>query len=110
MPTQTLPAAFSELSDDEFIELRLEALGFIFHGTIPDEPPKAKKPSAKSNTNLLHFAKCSKLEKIGPQELRYWFRTISAAKSHLDTHVGPGHWKWCKVCVRDVTQKILDEN
>ena len=109
MPTQTLPAALTVLTEDEFVELRLEALGFIYHGALPDEP-STKKPSAKSNTNLLHFAKCAKLEKIGAQESRYWFRTIKAAKTHLDSRVGPGHWKWCKVCVRDVTQKILDEN
>ena len=31
------------------------------------------------------------------------------AKEHLDTAIGTERWKWCKVCEREVTQRILNE-
>ncbi len=93
-------------SDDDLAETRLEALGFLFHGHLPQ--PDAKRP-ARTATNTLHFARCAKLEKIGDTESKVWFRTIGAAKTYLDAQVGAGRWKWCKVCEREITQKILNE-
>ena len=92
---------------EDLDEARLEAIGYIFHGTIP--APDAKRLAAKSNTNVLHFARCGKLDKVPNAEDKVWFRTISIAKAHLDTVVGDGRWKWCKLCVKDVTQKIINE-
>jgi hypothetical protein len=92
---------------DDWVETRLEALGFIFHGTIAQ--PETKRGAAKAGTNLLHFARCPKLDKVGDSESRIWFRTISIAKQHLDEAVGTNRWKWCKICEREITQKILNE-
>ena len=50
-------------SPEEFSETRLEAIGFIFHGTIADANGKAH--AGRSPSNLLHFARCAKLEKVG---------------------------------------------
>ena len=36
-------------------------------------------------------------------------RTIAIAKQHLDETVGASRWKWCKLCEREITQKILNE-
>ena len=94
-------------STEDLGEARLEAIGFIFHGNIP--APEAKRPAAKANSNVLHFARCPKLDKAPAAEAKVWFRTIGIAKQHLDSIVGDGHWKWCKVCVKDVTQKIINE-
>ena len=69
----------------------------------------AKKTAAKAGTNLLHFARCAKLEKAGDSEAKIWFRTIGIAKQHLDETIGADKWKWCKVCEREITQKILNE-
>ena len=101
-------AAFRTLSTpDDVEEARLEAVGYVFHGVIPVEG--AKKAAAKATTNLLHFARCAKLDKAGDAEAKLWFRTIGIAKEHLDEKVGSDRWKWCKVCEREITQKILNE-
>ena len=50
-----------------------------------------------------------KLEKVGDGENKIWFRSIRPAQQHLDEVVGKRHWKWCKVCEREITQRILDE-
>ncbi len=92
---------------EDLDEARLEAVGFIFHGTIP--VPDAKRAAIKANSNVLHFARCQKLDKVPAAEAKVWFRTIGIAKQHLDSVVGDGHWKWCKICVKDVTQKIINE-
>ncbi len=65
--------------------------------------------AVKAGTNLLHFARCAKLEKASDEEAKIWFKTIAIAKTHLDEAVGPNRWKWCKVCEREITQKILNE-
>lgn len=87
-------------------ETRLEAIGYVFHGVMADP---ATKKAPKAGTNLLHFARCAKLEKAGETESKIWFRTIGIAKQHLDEAVGSARWKWCKVCEREITQKILNE-
>jgi len=94
-------------SHDDLDEMRLGAVGYVFHGNLPVEG--AKKTAAKAGTNLLHFARCAKLEKAGETEAKIWFRTIGIAKQHLDEKVGTDRWKWCKVCEREITQKILNE-
>ncbi len=91
---------------DELDETRLEAIGFVFHGTIPEA---GSKKAVKAGTNLLHFARCAKLEKAGETEAKIWFRTIGVAKQHLDENVGANRWKWCKICEREITQKIINE-
>jgi hypothetical protein len=92
---------------DDLAETRLEATGFVFHGHLPG--PDGKRPRARAGVNLLHFARCAKLDRAGGNEAKFWFRTIRVAKAHLDEHVGPDHWKWCKLCEREITQKILNE-
>ena len=94
-------------SAEDLAETRLEAIGYVFHGTIPVEG--AKKPAVRAGTNLLHFARCAKLDRTLDSEAKLWFRTIGIAKGHLDDAVGPARWKWCKVCEREITQKILNE-
>jgi hypothetical protein len=107
MPIQDQTGVRPLETDDDWVETRLEALGFIFHGTIP--LPESKRVAARVGTNLLHFARCPKLDKAGDTEARIWFRTINIAKQHLDDTVGANRWKWCKVCEREITQKILNE-
>jgi hypothetical protein len=92
---------------DELAETRLEAIGFVFHGLVPAEG--AKRPAVRAGTNLLHFARCAKLERVVDSEAKIWFRNIRIAKTHLDTAVGDKRWKWCKICEREITQKILNE-
>ena len=94
-------------TEDDFAETRLEAIGFVFHGTVLVEG--AKRTAVRAGTNLLHFAKCAKLERIAESEAKIWFRTITIAKSHLDGAIGLDRWKWCKICEREITQKILNE-
>ena len=102
------PVALRTLdTPDELDEMRLGAVGYVFHGILHVEG--AKKVAAKAGTNLLHFARCAKLEKAGEAEAKIWFRTIVIAKEHLDQKVGTDRWKWCKVCEREITQKILNE-
>jgi len=69
----------------------------------------AKRPAVKAGTNLLHFARCAKLERVSGGEAKIRDRTIGVAKGHLDGAVGSNRWKWCKVCEREITQKILNE-
>lgn len=92
-------------SADDLAEFRLGAVGFIFHGTIPD--PAAKRAPKGSNT--LHFARCAKVEKADDNETKIWFRSVRVAVKHLDEHVGNQRWKWCKACEKEITQKILNE-
>src|SRR5271165_495120 len=94
-------------STDEVDEARLEAIGFIFHGKIP--LGDGKRAAVRAGSNLLHFARCAKLDKAGEEEAKIWFRTINIAKEHLDETVGSNRWKWCKICEREITQKILNE-
>lgn len=96
-------------SEDDFDEARLEAIGFVFHGVLPVEGAK-RLPAVKGGTNLLHFARCTKLERVGETEVKIWFRSIRVAKEHLDGVVGANRWKWCKVCEREITQKVLNEH
>jgi hypothetical protein len=95
-------------TEDDFAETRLEAAGYIFHGVFSD--PDAKKPARpKAGSNVLHFARCAKLDKVPTSDTKIWYRTIRVAKAHLDEHVGNGRWKWCKVCEREITQKFINE-
>jgi hypothetical protein len=109
MPTQEQAAVRTLESPEEFAETRLEAVGFVFHGNVPPEGSNGKKSAVKAGTNLLHFARCAKLDKAGEGESKIWFRSISVAKVHLDETVGAARWKWCKVCEKEITQKILNE-
>jgi hypothetical protein len=108
MPTTDQAAVRPLETDHDFDEARLEAIGFVFHGLVPTEG--AKRPAAKAGTNLLHFARCGKLERVGAGEVKIWFRSIRVAKQHLDEAVGANRWKWCKICEREVTQKVLNEH
>jgi hypothetical protein len=95
---------------EDLAETRLEAIGFVFHGTVAPVNGNGKKPTAvKAGTNLLHFARCAKLDKAGDGEAKIWFRSVNIAKAHLDETVGVSRWKWCKVCEREITQKVLNE-
>jgi hypothetical protein len=94
-------------SEDDFEESRIEAIGYIFHGHLLD--PDGKKTAVKAGTNVLHFARCAKLEKVGGNEKKIWFRTIRIAKVHLDQVVGEERWKWCKICEREITQRNINE-
>jgi hypothetical protein len=93
-------------SVDDLAEVRLEAIGFVFHGTLLDP---ATKKAPRGGANLLHFARCAKLEKATDTEAKFWYRSIRVAKPHLDEHVGTARWKWCKLCEREVTQKVINE-
>jgi hypothetical protein len=105
---QQLPAVRRLESTEEFSETRLEAIGFIFHGSVTEA--NGKLPSGRSPSNLLHFARCAKLEKVGDNETKIWFRSVRVALKHLDDLIGHHRWKWCKVCEREITQRILDQN
>src|SRR5262245_17291045 len=96
-------------STEDLSETRLEAVGFVFHGTVPQTNGNGNGKRAKAGSNLLHFARCGKLDKAAEEETKIWYRTISIAKEHLDEMVGVNHWKWCKICEREITQKILNE-
>jgi hypothetical protein len=100
-------------SPEEFDEARLEAVGFVFHGAVlfanGDGDGSARRSAVKAGSNLLHFARCAKLDKAGEGEVKIWFRTIGIAKAYLDEAVGSQRWKWCKVCEREITQRILNE-
>ena len=110
MPIQDHVAVRPLETSEDLAETRLEAIGYVFHGTVPLTPGNGKRPAAvKAGTNLLHFARCAKLEKAADDETKIWFRTIGIAKAHLDESVGSNRWKWCKVCEREITQKILNE-
>ncbi len=100
------PAVRSLDSIEDFSETRLEAIGFIFHGVVL----AGDKPLAiRSTSNLLHFARCTKLERALETESKLWFRSIKVAIRHLDENPGKKRWKWCKICEREITQRILDE-
>jgi hypothetical protein len=107
MLTQEIAGVRRLETPEEYAEARVEATGFIFHGTLADS--NGKRPAARVQSNLLHFARCVKLEKVGDGEIKIWFRSIRTAQQHLDEAVGRRHWKWCKVCEREITQRILDE-
>ncbi len=109
MPIQQQSPHRSLETPDDLAEARLEAIGYVFHGLVVAPNANGKRPAVKAGTNLLHFARCMKLDKIGDGESIEWFRTIAIAKAHLDESVGPERWKWCKVCEREITQKILNE-
>jgi hypothetical protein len=95
-------------SDDDFSETRLEAIGFVFHGAVPSKDKKTP-ARVKAGSNILHFARCGKLERVPEVEEKLWFRSIRIAKAHLDEVIGIGRWKWCKLCEREITQRILNE-
>ncbi len=107
MKGQKAPSIRAIETADDFEETRLEAVGYIFHGTIP--AADAKRGAVKAGTNLLHLARCAKLDKANGTESKVWFRTLGIAKEHLDGAIGPDRWKWCKVCERDVTQMHINE-
>jgi hypothetical protein len=107
MPIQEQTGIRPLESPEDFWETRLEAVGFIFHGILSLAKSKGQ-PSGGSN--LLHFARCPKLEKIGDDETKIWFRSVRIAHKHLDEHVGVKRWKWCKVCEREITQRVLDQS
>src|SRR4051812_40869984 len=86
MPIQDQTGVRPLETADDWVETRLEALGYIFHGTIP--LADSKRGAAKAGTNLLHFARCPKLDKVADNESRFWFRTIAIAKHQLDEMVG----------------------
>ena len=67
MPIQEQTGIRPLESSEDFWETRLEAIGFIFHGILTVAKSKAQ---ASSTTNLLHFARCPKLEKIGDGETK----------------------------------------
>jgi hypothetical protein len=92
---------------DDLDETRIEAIGFVFHGSAPST--NGKRQTIKAGSNLLHFARCAKLDKVNDGEIKFWFRTINIAKVHLDETIGSNRWKWCKICEREITQKILNE-
>jgi hypothetical protein len=100
-----LPSILTIETPDELAETRLEAIGYIFHGTVPDVDGKR----GRAGANTLHFARCAKLERASELETKLWFRTIRVAKQHLDQVVGADRWKWCKVCEREITQRLLNE-
>jgi hypothetical protein len=106
MPTQEQTAIRPLESVEDFWETRLEAIGFIFHGTLNVAKSKGQLSGA---SNLLHFARCPKLEKIGESEIKIWFRNVRIAHKHLDELLGAKRWKWCKLCERGITQRVLDE-
>jgi hypothetical protein len=106
MPIQDQEAVRPLETADDWVETRLEALGYIFHGKIPSLDGKR---ASRAGVNLLHFARCPKLDKVVDTESKIWFRTITIAKQHLDEVVGTDRWKWCKICEREITQKILNE-
>jgi hypothetical protein len=93
-------------SAEEFSETRIEAVGFIFHGILHIAKSKGQPTGA---SNLLHFARCAKLERIRENETKIWFRSVKIAHKHLDELVGSKRWKWCKVCEREITQRVLDD-
>lgn len=95
-------------NEDDFAETRLEAVGFVFHGNVP-VPDKKANGRVRAGANLLHFARCGKLERVGESEGKLWFRSIKVAKEHLDGVIGVGRWRWCKLCEREITQRILNE-
>ena len=105
---QKLPAFRALESSEEFSETRLEAIGFIFHGIVPQS--NGKPNTGRSPANLLHFARCSKLEKVGDNETKIWFKSVRVAIEHLDGLIGSKRWKWCKICEREITQRILDQS
>jgi hypothetical protein len=107
MLTQEVPGVRTIQTAEEFSESRVEAIGFIFHGTLAES--NGKRNASRSPANLLHFARCSKLDKVGELETKIWFRSIRVAVKYLEGMVGRRHWKWCKVCEREITQRILDE-
>src|SRR6516162_1187923 len=96
---QQMPSVRSLESPEEFFETRLEAVGFIFHGTIAQS--NGKSHAGRFASNLLHFARCAKLEKVGDGETKIWFRSVRLAHKHLDELVGARRWKWCKLCERE---------
>jgi hypothetical protein len=93
-------------TDDELSEARLEAVGFVYHGRWPAEG----QPAPRGGVNLLHFARCAKLDKATEVETKVWFRTIKIANHELNQTMGAGRWKWCKICQREITQRILNES
>jgi hypothetical protein len=92
-------------SAEELADARLEATGFVFHGSVIGSDGKRPRGGA----NLLHFARCPRLDRASEPESKIWFRSIRVAKAHLDEVCGDGRWKWCKVCEREITQRILNE-
>src|SRR5258708_31739845 len=62
MPISDQAGVRSLETADDFGETRLEGIGFVFHGTLP--PENGKRAASKAGQNLLHFARCGKLEKV----------------------------------------------
>lgn len=109
MPTQDQVSSRVLDNTHDLEETRLEAIGFIFHGHPLPTEGNGKLPAIKAGTNLLHFARCPKIDKAADGETKIWFRSVRVAKTELDQVVGSNRWKWCKICEREVTQRILNE-
>ena len=78
MPTkQQLPPVRNLESIEDFCETRLEAIGFIFHGTVKES--NGKPHSLRAPANLLHFARCVKLERANENETKIWFQSVRVA-------------------------------
>lgn len=107
MPTQEQTGIRPLESLDDFAETRCEAIGFIFHGNFAVAKGKGQGSAAN---NLLHFARCARLEKVNDDDTKIWFRSVRIAHTHLDEVVGSKRWKWCKYCEKEITQRILDES
>jgi len=91
----------------DFSETRLEATGYVFHGRL--DTPDGRRKTGKARGNLLHFARCPKLEKVEDAPDLLWFRSIRVAQAHLNEALGAERWHWCKNCQREITQRLLDE-
>jgi hypothetical protein len=96
-------------SEDEFTEATLEQIGFIFVGLVSSGNEVERSARRSRSGNLLHFARCPKLEKVRRDDMKIWFRSVRIAIKHLDEMVGHSRWQWCRICERDITQRILDE-
>jgi hypothetical protein len=92
-------------SSDELAETRLEAVGFVFHGINPVKVARA----VRAGSNLLHFARCPKLDRASRDPNVLWYPTIRTATGHLNEEYGSSRWQWCKHCQQEVTQRMLDE-
>jgi hypothetical protein len=92
-------------SPEELSETRLEAVGYVFHGLDPARTSRA----VRAGSNLLHFARCPKLDRAQRDPNVVWFPTIRTATSHLNVEYGSARWQWCKHCQQEVTQRLLDE-
>ena len=107
MLTQEIAGVRNLENPGEFSEARVEAIGYIFHGTLADS--NGKRPTARSQSNLLHFARCAKLEKAGDGESRIWFRASGWRRSTSTRWSGSATGSGARSATAEITQRILDE-